>query len=182
MEFARVIKGYDHLWAVYDPSKEYDELTSLFEMWNNADELRKFFEQNLQDLEEYEGVTDIAEAIEYTFDDAEYLEKMITEFPFTENLDEIFKPLGITDGYAAELPREKARRWDAMHPSCWLRVYGIKLDSNVYIVTGGAIKLTRKMQDREHTRKELEKLNACKNFLQQQGVFDKESFLDFKNN
>lgn len=54
-----------------------------------------------------------------------------------------------------------------------------RIEPNVYIVTGGAIKLTAKMQDREHTIIELDKLNACKRFLQQNGIFDKDSFIDY---
>jgi hypothetical protein len=59
-----------------------------------------------------------------------------------------------------------------------LRIYAIRLEANVYIVTGGAIKLTHLMQDKEHTVLELEKLNKCKAFLKLNGVFDKESFVD----
>lgn len=43
----------------------------------------------------------------------------------------------------------------------------------------GAIKLTATMQEREHTQKELDKLNACRDFLKQNGVFDQDSFIDF---
>lgn len=50
MEFVRVIKGYDHLWAVKEPDKELDELTSLFERWNDADYLFQFFKNNIEDL------------------------------------------------------------------------------------------------------------------------------------
>lgn len=49
----------------------------------------------------------------------------------------------------------------------------------ICIVTGGTIKLTATMQDREHTQIELDKLNTCRNYLQQNGIFDKESFVDF---
>ena len=63
----------------------------------------------------------------------------------------------------------------------WLRVYAIRLEPNVYIVTGGAIKLTRTMQERAHTIIELEKLNSCKEFLKANGVFDKDSFVEFTN-
>ena len=36
------------------------------------------------------------------------------------------------------------------------------------------------MEDaREHTQKELDKLNACRDFLKQNGVFDQDSFVDF---
>lgn len=50
MKFVRVIKGYEHLWAVKEPDKEHDELTSLFEKWNNADYLLDFFIDNIEDL------------------------------------------------------------------------------------------------------------------------------------
>ena len=63
----------------------------------------------------------------------------------------------------------------------WLRIYAIRLEPNVYIVTGGAIKLTRTMQEREHTAIELRKLNRCKNFLQANGVFDKDGFVELTN-
>ena len=46
------------------------------------------------------------------------------------------------------------------HPS-WLRIYAIRIEPNVYIVTGGAIKLT-----------------ACRDFLKRNEVFDQDSFVD----
>ena len=33
----------------------------------------------------------------------------------------------------------------------WLRLYAIKMNVGIYIITGGAIKHTRTMQEREHT-------------------------------
>lgn len=53
MEFVRVIKGYDHLWAVKEQNKELDELTSLFECWNDADYLFQFFKDNIDDLKSF---------------------------------------------------------------------------------------------------------------------------------
>ena len=114
-------------------------------------------------------------------DDAEVLEELILDFPYTENLDELFKPLGSADTRATELSREKARNWDNRQHASWLRVYAIRLEPNIYVVTGGAIKLTRTMQEREHTAIELEKLNRCKEFLKSQGVFDKDSFVELTN-
>ena len=112
-------------------------------------------------------------------EDARELERLILDFPYTEKLDGLFHPLSLADNRAHELTREKARNWDrAQHPS-WLRIYAIRIEPNVYIVTGGAIKLTATMQEREHTQKELDKLNACRDFLKQNGVFDQDSFVDF---
>lgn len=120
----------------------------------------------------------MSEAISDTLDDAAALEELILDFPYTENLDELFKPLDITDTRATELSREKARNWDRERHASWLRVYAIRLEPNIYVVTGGAIKLTRTMQEREHTQIELDKLNRCKAFLKANGVFDKDSFVE----
>ena len=86
--------------------------------------------------------------------------------------------LDITDTRCTELTRRKARNWNRNKHASWLRIYAIRLEPNVYVVTGGAIKLTQRMQDKEHTSLELEKLNKCKEFLKYNGVFDKDSFID----
>ncbi len=178
MEFVRIIPDHDHLWAVKNPDKENDELTDLFEKWNNAEYLLNFFISNMEDLKGFFHIERVSEAIQDTFDDADALEELILDFPYTEKLDDLFKPLDITDATSVELTRQKARNWDnRQHPS-WLRVYAIRLEPNVYVVTGGAIKLTRTMQEREHTRVELEKLNRCKTYLKANGVFDRDSFVD----
>ena len=70
MKFVRVIKGYEHLWAVKEPDKEHDELTSLFEKWNNADYLLDFFIDNIEDLKNNFHVEKVSEAIQDTFEDA----------------------------------------------------------------------------------------------------------------
>ncbi len=181
MKFVRIIENYNHLWAVKSKNNEEDELTELFVKWNNVEYLLDFFTQNFEDLKEFFRVERISQAISDTIDDAEALEELILDFPYTENLDELFKPLDVTDTRASELSREKARNWNRERHASWLRVYAIRLEPNVYIVTGGAIKLTRTMQEREHTIIELEKLNSCKEFLKANGVFDKDSFVEFTN-
>jgi hypothetical protein len=181
MRFVRIIKNCNHLWAVKDPEKDLNELTELFSHWNNAEYLLDFFTKNFDDLKGYFHIERISEAIQDTFDDAEVLEELILEFPYTENLDELFVPLDKTDAAATQLSREKARNWDRARHASWLRVYAIRLEPNVYVVTGGAIKLTRTMQEREHTMLELTKLNQCKAFLKANGVFDGDSFVELTN-
>ena len=178
MEFVRVIKGYNHLWAVKNPDKELDELTSLFEQWNDANYLFKFFRDNIDDLKSYFKVERVSQAIQDTFEDSDALEELILTFPYTEELDTLFKPLDVTDTKSMELTRQKARNWERERHDSWLRIYAIRLEPNVYVVTEGAIKLTRAMQDKEHTMIELNKLNKCKEFLKRNGVFDKDSFID----
>lgn len=68
-----------------------------------------------------------------------------------------------------ELAKQKSKRR-------WLRIYALRIDTNAYIIIGGAIKLTHKMEARLHTAKELDKLESCRTYLIDQGVFDIDSF------
>ncbi len=181
MDFVRLINGYDHLWAVKYPEKDADELTLLFRNWSNFNYLLDFFLINLDDLQHFFHIQRVREAIQDTLEDADVLERLILDFPYTENLDGLFHPLGLSDNRTAELTREKARNWGRNRHASWLRVYAIRVERNVFIVTGGAIKLTPAMQDRPHTQKELDKMNRCRDFLNENGIFDQDSFIDFVN-
>lgn len=61
----------------------------------------------------------------------------------------------------------------------WLRVYALKLSSGIYIITGGAIKLTATMQEREHTLNELVKMEKVRQFLLDEHIIDNESFMEY---
>lgn len=177
MKFERVINGKDHLWAVRDLAKPKNELAMLFDTWNDMQYLMQFFIDNFNDLKDHFHIERIREAIEDTLDDAEELERLILDIPFTDNLDQLFRPLGSTDMSMTELTREKARNLNRIGHASWLRVYAIRLEENVFVITGGAIKLTRTMQERPHTQEQLDKLNCCRQFLIDNGVFDNDSFI-----
>lgn len=179
MKFVRLIPNHNHLWAVKSRDEEVDELTLLFRKWNNAEYLMDFFIENFEDLKSFFKIERIDQAVDDTLEDAEVLQELILEFPYTNHLDELFKPLDITDIRLSVLSRWKARNWDRDRHASWLRVYAIRLEPNVYVITGGAIKLSRTMQEREHTARELQKINLCKEFLRDNGVFDMDSFMDF---
>ncbi len=91
------------------------------------------------------------------------------------------KSLDITDARVSKLSREKARNWDRDRHASWLRIYAIRLEPNIYVVTRGAIKLTHTMQERKHTTLELQKLNRCRDYLRSNGVFDQDSFVELAN-
>ena len=178
MNFVRSIKGYDHLWSVKYPEKEADELTMLFRNWSNGNYLLDFFLSNMEDLKNFFHVQRISEAIKDTVEDAQVLQKLILDFPYTEHLDGLFHPLSLSDNRVTEMTREKARNWNRDRHASWLRIYAIRVQEEVFVVTGGAIKLTPAMQDRPHTQEELEKLNQCREFLISNGVIDQDSFVD----
>ena len=73
---------------------------------------------------------------------------------------------------------EKAKGRRETHPS-WLRLYALRLEKGVYLITGGAIKLTYTMQERSHTLKELERMEEVRNHLIDNGVTDLDGFVDF---
>ena len=77
------------------------------------------------------------------------------------------------------LGKEKARLKDRPRHVSWLRIYAIKLEPGCYIITGGAIKLTRTMQEREHTLAELGKMEQVRNFLISNQAIDADGFVDF---
>lgn len=177
MVFERIIEGKDHLWAVRDMTKPTNELSLLFQSWNDIGYLMDFFMANFEDLKKYFHIERISDAIEDTLDDAKQLERLILDIPYTEKLDELFKPLGETDLIIRELAREKARNWGRTMHASWLRIYAIRLEKDVFVITGGAIKLTRAMQERPHTQEQFDKLNKCRQYLVDNGVFDADSFI-----
>ena len=63
-------------------------------------------------------------------------------------------------------------------PKTWLRIYALKAGEDMYIVTGGAIKLTATMEEREHTKVELRKLDACRQFLINEGIVDDDGVIE----
>lgn len=167
------------LWAVrYDGEKD-NALDSLFDRWNDVAWLRAFFKANSKDLESYFKITNINEAIERTIDDSDRLEAIIMDISPEANLDLIFRPLSNSRIAECLLGKEKARLKDLVGRSSWLRIYAIKLAKGVYIVTGGAIKLTATMQEREHTAEELAKIEKVRNFLIDERIVDDDSFIEY---
>ena len=83
------------------------------------------------------------------------------------------------DLWVALLGKEKARLKTGIYHSSWLRIYALKLSTGVYIVTGGAIKLTASMQEREHTLIELHKMEKVRRFILDQGIVDNDGFVEY---
>ena len=109
------------------------------------------------------------------------LETMILDISPDASLDQLFRPLENSRFTEMSLSKEKAKGlWNSCHSS-WLRIYALKLEPDSYLVTGGAIKLTRTMEEREHTLQELMNMEKVRNFLLGKDVFDLDSFKDYNN-
>ena len=178
MTFDKILDN-NTLWAVRYEGAEDNALQQVFSQWSDPEWLVDFFQENMSDLESYFKITDLNQAIYDTIDDGIRLQCLILDISPDADLDRIFRPLD--NGRTSEmlLGKEKARIKERLRHASWLRIYAIKLEPGCYIITGGAIKLTRTMQEREHTLAELNKLECVRNFLLEGGVIDSDGFEDY---
>ena len=175
MTFDKIIED-GRLWAVRYKGDRENALQKVLDQWKDAEWLAEFFLQNFDDLLSYFKVTDIEEAIYQTMEDRDELACVIMDISPDADLDRFFRPLDNKRTGEMILGKEKGRP----HRRSWLRLYAIKLNVGIYIITGGAIKLTHTMQERQHTLLELENMEKVRNFLLSEKVFDDESFTDYQ--
>ncbi|TLU98886.1 hypothetical protein [Dyadobacter luticola] len=174
----------EHLYAVRYEGNEQNEYDRIFDSWDDIEYLDQFFTYNADDLlTPFYDFCTIEEAVSKTlieaskFDDR--LFKAASNGQFSVEMADIFKPLVQSIKRGGKWEESKAY---GPERKSWLRLYAIRTSYDVYVVTGGAIKLTRKMEDREHTRIELKKLNVVAQFLRNNGFETHDDFvyLDFK--
>lgn len=175
------ITGDEKLWAVRFEGEINNEFIKLFYNWNDAMWLRTFFKENINDLSAYFKITDINQAVKDTIEDSKRLRCIIMDISPETDLSKLFRPLDNNQASDTMLQKEKARLKREFGHSSWLRLYAIKLTAEVYIITGGAIKLTATMQEREHTRKELAKIDKVRRYLLEEGIIDDSGFIDYIN-
>ena len=157
------------LYAVKYHGEVLDELERLLDEWMDIEKLSVFFEDNSADLKYFH--LDVDQAIIETRKEAASLRKKLINLTLANNpeLESLFVNLDDREFRIIELAKQKSKRR-------WLRLYAIRVDKDTFVITGGAIKLTHKMEERHHTFKELLKLDICWNYLKSQGVFDLDSF------
>jgi hypothetical protein len=142
-----------------------NEYERLLEMWNNPEYLLDFAEKN----KSYLKGCSLEEFVECVLDDVLTLEYTLKQYAYS--LNSFFQPLDNNEIWARLLSLQKRR--------CrYLRLYAIKIDDNMFVVTGGAIKLTRTMSEHPDTVIELAKMNRCKEYLKSEGIFDEYSFFE----
>jgi len=174
------------LYAIKYERNKRNEFSKLFKEWSDIEYLESFFEKHKSDLQkEFYNFISIEDAIEQTIEEADELEQKVIKIAENgktnnlQNLQTLFKPLNKKDFEKYPIPDyEKTKVYGSAQKS-WLRIYAIRIESNVFIVTGGAIKLTETMNEREHLQKKLNKLNQVKQFLIDEGIIENDSIIDF---
>lgn len=167
----------DNLFAIKYTGRAKNEFRRLFDFWNDPEELDEFFEENKKDITNgFYGTIPIEDAIFKTIEDATKFENDFKQLAQKstkeqlEGLDALFEPLHNSNIKIIVLEENKSK-------NNWLRIYGLKVEDDVYIITGGAIKLTRAMKDRKHTRNELRNLNSVKSYLVSKGIISKDDIV-----
>jgi Rad3-related DNA helicase len=154
-----------------------NEFERLLDFWSDIELLEDFFENNKHDLDRHfwRNIT-VEEAVLKTVQEAQHLEdklralsKQTLKSP--DGLETLFRPLDDLQTQIVHLNKSKAKK-------SWLRIYALRIEKDVYAVTGGAIKLTHKMNEREHTLKELDKIEKCREYLIHEGIIDKEGITE----
>lgn len=177
MKFDDVL-GDGRLWAVEYEGMQDNILFCTFRNWMDIDWLKLFFTEHLNDLRSYFRITNIDEAIYDTLSDAAKLQAVILDISPEADLDALFRPLDNNRTSEMLLGKEKAKGAKNVTHASWLRLYALKLEPQTYLITGGAIKLTHKMEERRHTMEELEKLETVRNYLIEKGVSDLDGLID----
>lgn len=161
--FADVFPG--HLFAVvWDDTNALDV---LFQNWASVFYLRNYARKN--------GITDMKSFVAAVTEELGTIDAFfIYVVERKVDLNQYFRPLFNAEYFEKVLSLQKGKFKNHM-----LRIYAIKIESNCFLITGGAIKLRHTMQEHPNTLLELKKLNKVKNFLINEGILDKDSIEEY---
>ncbi len=157
------------LYTVQYADERLNEFRRLFRLWNDTEYLESFFEEHKTDLErEFWRNISVNEAVFWTKQEAQNLERKLIQIAENgktdryDTLSSLFKPLYDRTIRIEEFEKSKVK---GLRNPNWLRIYAIRLDANLFVISGGAIKLTATMNERPHLLLELEKLNITQKYL-----------------
>ena len=164
------------LLAIRYKKGEKDAYERNFDFWFDATEVIKYLQANEWYLtddyfkKQNKSIDELQEQIEKEANDLHDFFLDLENSNFEGNislLEHIFKPLNNRESYGTELQKSKSPD-DKRRPL--IRLYAIRIHKNLFIVTGGAIKLTGQMGEHDDTDKELEKLEIVRDFLKANGL------------
>jgi len=182
VKIIRIFDEKNYLLTVIYKNEVLDEFSKLFNDWTDIEWLEDFFSKNEADLYRpfWQPMT-IEKAVIKTRNEAiqirDYFKKILKK-PEEERILEfklLFRPLLKQLSVEKYLSMKKAY---GIGNRSWLRIYALKVSDEIYIITGGTIKLTDYMEEREHTRKELQKMEKCMWFLKEQGIIDDDGIVE----
>jgi hypothetical protein len=182
MEIVRIFEGEDCLLTVKYNGQNEDEFAKIFNEWTDINYLDNFFSTNESDLKRphWQGITIEQAIIETRREALKFRGHLKTMLSKSKNerisvFTRLFQPLSYYEPEHSFLNKKKVY---GLRKRTWLRLYAIKVCDDMFIITGGAIKLTDRMDDRPHTLNELRKLEACRQYLRELGTIDDDGILE----
>jgi hypothetical protein len=166
------------LFAIQYKNQQLNEYKRIIEYWSDPELVEAFLVDNQDDLPD--GIT-IFKALHFIQEEIDLINDKIDEIinDPSKSLDQFFAPLNNNEYRERQLSQRKGKA--DVRRTKYLRLYAIRIEPNMYVITGGAIKLPLQhmMDEKSHTEKELKKLNKIKDYLNENGVFDDDSFYEF---
>ncbi|MEA5070351.1 MAG: hypothetical protein VB043_00360 [Petrimonas sp.] len=163
---------------LYEQDNDIDVLHKNISKWKDIEYRYDFYEENTAIIKD-----DPKTPLDYSFDDfsedimfdLEDLEDFLESIEKEDlNLEDYFIPLSQSEEKKKILSLRKQR--------CkWLRVYAIRIDKNLFVITGGAIKITKTMQEHKDTNNELAQLKYSRDWLKHKGIETDEEFYLYFN-
>lgn len=156
-----LLKG--KLYSVEYDTDERHALQILQDQWEDHTYFYEFFKKWLKDYRNFYGTKKLSYIVEDAIDDADTLLNVLIDVDADQiEIEKLFKPLDNreNENESYELQKLKGKAYTLS----FLRIYGLRY-GNTIVITGGAIKLTKYMRDRDHTKLELEKLEVAKSYL-----------------
>ena len=151
-----------------------DEYARNFKNWDNVEYVANYCIENekffcARHFNEF-SIDDIIEKILAESEELQFLIRKYADEGFKkfgDNLQLIFVPLHEKPKMSIPSFEETKALIEnkTQFPKPILRIYAVRINKNTFVVTGGAIKITKKMQDHVDTLEELEKFETVKNFL-----------------
>lgn len=177
-----------NLWSVQYDDEEFDEFTRLFDSWQNIEYLFDFVDEHkeLLDVPFWEDY-DSAKIIGLAYHEAQvwmsYF-KSLHENCINGKKPDFEDEFHIISDRSCEMEMIKSKAYGKeqnRNTHSVLRLYAIKVENNAYVITGGAIKLTRTMNECPYLCKELYKLDLVRSWLSAQGIIEKQDLNSFEN-
>lgn len=171
--------GYEEgegLWSVEYKGEDLNAFEKILRNWQDAEYVYAFCVEQLADVQKKFGhAIDPENAADQLMEEAEdllrFLVRLAKRRPFSAVLQHAFKPLNNFEPNMAVLQLSKASARTSNRKEPKLRIYAVRIGENSYVVTGGAIKLTNKMEDRPHTKDQLARLKMVRDWLRKEGIF-----------
>ena len=159
----------ESLFAICYGDDSINEFDRLMDLWTDVEYLKEFAVKN--------EVADVAQFVEKRLAEADKLQDTLDHIMSNLNpLEQYFMPL-----YNNEIGFKILSFQKGKIPKNKLRIYAIKIDENMFLITGGSIKMSLEMKDHDDTLNELTKLNNAKQYLKSKGVFNTDSFFELLN-